>query len=140
MHANAPIPVPALAANDAPTYRSSANALLKGGRVDEAERILDAPAVAEAAVLSCAGADQEETIVAHIEPGAARAGGELIAYCRTRLSAHKPPQQIQILSQLPKNAVGTAAKFALASCLAGTTESAVESGQRHPLKDNHDGE
>jgi long-chain acyl-CoA synthetase len=63
----------------------------------------------------------------------------LIAHCRTRLSAHKLPRQIQFLSQLPRNTAGKVDKLALANCLAGTTESAVESGQRHPLKDSHNG-
>jgi len=70
------------------------------------------PSVIEAAVIGQRGPDNEEAVIAFV---VARGGdsGELLAYCRSRLTAHKVPRQIHFLDLLPKNTGGKIDKVAL---------------------------
>jgi acyl-coenzyme A synthetase/AMP-(fatty) acid ligase len=84
----------------------------------EIEQVLaQHPDIVEAAVIGCGTADHEEDIVAFIATGRDPAIGELVAHCRTRLTAHKVPRQFHVLPALPKNAAGKVDKPALVRLL-----------------------
>jgi acyl-coenzyme A synthetase/AMP-(fatty) acid ligase len=81
----------------------------------EVERVLlDHPDVVEAAVIGRRTADHEEEVIAFIASPRDPAIGELLAHCRSLLTAHKVPRQIQVLRALPKNPSGKVDKMALA--------------------------
>jgi acyl-coenzyme A synthetase/AMP-(fatty) acid ligase len=80
----------------------------------EVEAALQAhEAVAEAAVVGREESDKQQTLIAYVVTRRAVAAGELIAHCRTRLTAFKVPQQIRIVSELPRNSSGKLDKRAL---------------------------
>jgi acyl-coenzyme A synthetase/AMP-(fatty) acid ligase len=85
----------------------------------EIERVLtEHPDIAEAAVIGCRAADHDEDVVAFVATRRDPALGELVAHCRTRLTAHKVPRQIHLLPALPKNPSGKVDKPSLARLLA----------------------
>jgi long-chain acyl-CoA synthetase len=82
----------------------------------EVEEVLYAHAmVAEAAVLGLPDHIYGERVVAFVVPrevsrSRADVVEELLAYCRARLARFKVPAQIEVLHDMPKNAVGKIAK------------------------------
>jgi long-chain acyl-CoA synthetase len=76
--------------------------------------LLEHPGVLEAAVLGDRATDNHQTVLAFVVPRAPLAPGELLAFCRARLSPHKVPGRIKLLQRLPKNTAGKADKLALA--------------------------
>src|SRR5262249_17384943 len=80
----------------------------------EVEAVLQAhEAVAEAAVVGRPGADSQQELIAYVVARRSIASGELIAHCRTRLTAFKVPQEICVVSELPRNSSGKLDKRAL---------------------------
>ena len=80
----------------------------------EVEAALQAhDAVAEAAVVGRVGADQQQELIAYVVARRAVAAGELLAHCRTRLTAFKVPREIRIVTELPRNSSGKLDKRAL---------------------------
>lgn len=82
----------------------------------EVEAVLHAhDAVIESAVLAIrsSGNENEQVLVAYVTCGRSVTAGELIAHCRTHLTAFKIPRQINIISALPKNSSGKIDKVAL---------------------------
>ncbi len=86
----------------------------------EVERtLLEHPGVMEAAVMGQREADDDEAVIAFVVTREMLPAGELIAWCRTRLTPHKAPKRIHLLDHLPKNTAGKVDKSALAGMLAG---------------------
>lgn len=100
--------------------RASDVIVRSGAKIYPAEveaALLQHPGVLEAAVLGHSGHDSEEMVIAFVVPRGTLAPGELLAYCRTRLTPHKVPRHFHLLRQLPKNTAGKIDKIALASRL-----------------------
>ena len=75
----------------------------------DVERALMAhPSVADAGVVGVTTAEGEMVGVAFVvrSTGVAATEGELLAFCRGRLSAHQVPTAIRFVDALPRNAVG----------------------------------
>jgi acyl-CoA synthetase (AMP-forming)/AMP-acid ligase II len=70
------------------------------------------PAVLEAAVVGRRDPVLGEVPVAFvaIKPGLTATADELIAHCRESLARYKVPEDVQVLAELPKNAVGKLVK------------------------------
>lgn len=68
--------------------------------------LLGHEAVAEAAVVGSPSTDHQQELVAYIVARRELAPGELLAYCRTRLTAYKVPRDIHIVPELPRNSTG----------------------------------
>jgi acyl-CoA synthetase (AMP-forming)/AMP-acid ligase II len=90
---------------------------IKGKKVNprEVETVLAAlPGVDEAAVLGIplAGAGELLRAVVACRPGSLTAG-EVIAWCRSRLSAHKVPRSVILIEALPRNSRGKLDRAAL---------------------------
>ena len=80
----------------------------------EVEAALQAhDAIAEAAVVGRDGPDQQQQVVAYVVARRQVAPGELLAHCRTQLTAFKVPQEIHVVPDLPRNASGKLDKRAL---------------------------
>ena len=94
----------------------TSDVIMRGGaKIYPAEieaMLTEHPSVIEAAVIGQRGPDNEEAVIAFV---VARAGdsGELLAHCRSRLTAHKVPRQIHFVDLLPKNTGGKIDKVAL---------------------------
>ena len=69
--------------------------------------------VAEAAVVGRALPNNEQEPVAYVVARHPITPGELLAYCRTRLTAFKVPREIHIVADLPRNPFGKVDKRAL---------------------------
>jgi benzoate-CoA ligase len=71
-------------------------------------RLLEHPAVAEAAVVAVPDADGLDKPVACVVflPGQRVEGAELIEFCRATLAAFKRPRQVVEVAELPKTATG----------------------------------
>ena len=63
-------------------------------------------AVAEAAVVGRASSNHQQELVAYVVARRELAPGELLAYCRTQLTAYKVPRDIHIVPDLPRNSTG----------------------------------
>jgi acyl-CoA synthetase (AMP-forming)/AMP-acid ligase II len=90
---------------------------IKGKKVNprEVETVLAGlPGVDEAAVLGVplAGAGELLRAVVACRPGSLTAG-EVVAWCRSRLSAHKVPRSVILIAALPRNARGKLDRAAL---------------------------
>jgi O-succinylbenzoic acid--CoA ligase len=73
----------------------------------EVEQVLLAhPAVADAGVAGRPDAEWGEAITAFVVLRAPAGVGELRAWCRERLAAHKVPKHIEVVSALPRNVGG----------------------------------
>jgi long-chain acyl-CoA synthetase len=80
----------------------------------EVESILQThECVAEAAVVGRALPNNEQEAVAFVVLKRPSTSGELLAHCRTRLTAFKVPREIHIVAELPKNLSGKIDKRAL---------------------------
>lgn len=81
-------------------------------------------AVREAAVVACPDEEWGETVHAYVSlhEGRALTADELIAFCRERMARYKCPSKVEILPDLPKNALGKIMKSELRAKLwAGRT-------------------
>jgi long-chain acyl-CoA synthetase len=90
---------------------------IKGKKVNprEVEGVLAGlPGVDEAAVLGVAVPGRGEMLRAVVacRPGGLTAG-EVVAWCRERLSAHKVPRSVILVAALPRNARGKLDRAAL---------------------------
>ena len=73
----------------------------------EVEAVLQGhEAVAEAAVIVSASSDRQQELIAYVVARRELAPGELLAYCRTQLTAYKVPRDIHIVPELPRNSTG----------------------------------
>ena len=84
--------------------------IIKGLKVFSAqveEEILSHPDVEEAAVIGVPDEAGDELIKAYavLKPGAAADKAALMRHCRQRLDAYKRPRDIEIVPELPKNAI-----------------------------------
>jgi benzoate-CoA ligase family protein len=94
------------------------NDLLKAGGIwvspTEVEaRLLEHPAVAEAAVVGLPDAEGLDKPVACVVavPGTAPSAEELIAWCRDGLASFKRPRAVVVVQELPKTATGKMQRF-----------------------------
>jgi acyl-coenzyme A synthetase/AMP-(fatty) acid ligase len=96
----------------------TAEVIIRGGaKIYPAEvekALLEHPDILEAAVIGRLNTDNEDDVVAFVASRRQLGVGELLAHCRTRLTAHKVPRQIHFLPELPKNTSGKVDKPALA--------------------------
>jgi acyl-coenzyme A synthetase/AMP-(fatty) acid ligase len=82
----------------------------------EVEAVLQAhESVTEAAVVGRTLPNSEQEVVAYVIAKRPVMAGELLAHCRTRLTAFKVPREIQIVTELPRNSSGKVDKRALMS-------------------------
>jgi acyl-coenzyme A synthetase/AMP-(fatty) acid ligase len=72
--------------------------------------------VVEATVVARTLSNNEQEVVAYVVTKRPVTPGELLAHCRTRLTAFKVPREIQIIAELPRNASGKVDKRALINC------------------------
>jgi acyl-coenzyme A synthetase/AMP-(fatty) acid ligase len=82
----------------------------------EVEAVLQAhDAVAESAVVAIRSPEneKEQVLVAYVTCRRELTQGELVAHCRTHLTAFKVPREINVVSALPKNSSGKLDKRAL---------------------------
>jgi acyl-coenzyme A synthetase/AMP-(fatty) acid ligase len=84
----------------------------------EVEAVLqDHDSVAETAVVGRALPNNEQEVIAYVIAKDEVTAGQLLAYCRQRLTPYKVPRQIHIVSELPRNPSGKVDKRALANRL-----------------------
>jgi acyl-coenzyme A synthetase/AMP-(fatty) acid ligase len=82
----------------------------------EVEAVLqDHDCVAETAVVGRASPNNEQEVIAYVIAKDEVTPGQLLAYCRQRLTPYKVPRQIHIVSELPRNPSGKVDKRALAN-------------------------
>jgi len=82
----------------------------------EVEAVLQEHAsVAEAAVVGRSLSNNEQEPVAYVVARDAVTPGELLAHCRTKLTAFKVPREIRVVADLPRNSSGKIDKLALAN-------------------------
>ncbi len=88
----------------------------------EVERIVhEHPCVLEAAVVGLPDERWGELVTALVVPRAGMAidSGELEAFCRERLAGFKVPRRVEVVSELPRNAMGKVQKFRIIERLSG---------------------
>lgn len=80
---------------------------LKVFSVQVESALIEHPAVAEAAVVGMPGPDGDETIKAFVvlREGSNTDKLKLLKYCQEKLPAYKRPRDIEIIKELPKNAL-----------------------------------
>jgi acyl-coenzyme A synthetase/AMP-(fatty) acid ligase len=96
--------------------RSSEVIVRRGAKIfpAEIEGVLQAhERVAEAAVVAVAGAGGDDSSVAFVVARGPLTLGELVAYCRGRLTAYKVPQQFILVEALPRTNAGKVDKLDL---------------------------
>jgi acyl-coenzyme A synthetase/AMP-(fatty) acid ligase len=81
----------------------------------EIEAVLQAhEKVSDAAVVACGASGNRQELVAYVITKGDVTHGQLLAHCRQQLTPYKVPQQIHIVSELPRNLSGKVDKHALA--------------------------
>lgn len=77
--------------------------------------LLEHPSIREAAVVGRPDAEWGEIITAFVvlQPGGTLSLDDLKVFCRDRLAPYKLPRRLQLLEQLPRNAMGKVTKPAL---------------------------
>ncbi|MGW2254196.1 AMP-binding protein [Kitasatospora sp. NPDC001660] len=78
------------------------------GEVEAALR--DHPAVVDAAVVGAPDEDLGQAVVAYVIPEGPVTRDQLAAFVAERLSAHKRPRRVVLVSELPRNAMGKVLK------------------------------
>ena len=63
-------------------------------------------AVAEAVVVGSSSSNHQQELIAYVVARRELSPGELLAYCRTQLTAYKVPRDIHIVPELPRNSSG----------------------------------
>jgi acyl-coenzyme A synthetase/AMP-(fatty) acid ligase len=95
----------------------SAEIIFRGGAKVypvEVEAVLQQhPAVAEAAVVGRRLAGGDETMVAFVVVRQPVEASEILAHCRTWLTAYKTPREIRFVAEMPKSPIGKIDKRAL---------------------------
>ena len=96
------------------------------GEVEEV--LIRHPAVREAAVLGLADPQDGEMVsaVLALKEGQTVSEAELIRHCKSILPAHKIPQRIVLLSELPKSSSGKLQKESLAKLFTRSTERIIK--------------
>jgi len=80
----------------------------------EVEAVLQQhPAVAEAAVVGRRLMGGDEQVVAFVVVRRPVEAGEILAHCRTLLSAYKTPREVRFIAEMPKSPIGKIDKRAL---------------------------
>ncbi|MFA6317168.1 MAG: long-chain fatty acid--CoA ligase, partial [Elusimicrobiota bacterium] len=84
--------------------------IVKGLKVFSAQveaKILEHPAVSEAAIIGVPDEHGDETIKAFVvlAQGARAEPAELLKHCKAKLDPYKRPRTVEILESLPKNAL-----------------------------------
>ena len=80
----------------------------------EVEAVLQQhPAVAEAAVVGRRLAGNDEAVVAFVVVREPVEASQILAHCRTRLTAYKAPREVRFIAEMPKSPVGKIDKRAL---------------------------
>ena len=74
--------------------------------------------VLDSAVLGQRGVDHEEAVIAFVVTDGSVSAGDLLAYCRMRLTPHKVPQQFRFVTVRPKNTAGKTDRLALSALIA----------------------
>ena len=80
--------------------------------------LLEHPDVGAAAVFGWPHARVGEVAVACVEASTAISTKELQTFCAQRLAGYKVPQVIEVMAQLPRNAMGKISKIALKKIVA----------------------
>jgi acyl-coenzyme A synthetase/AMP-(fatty) acid ligase len=88
-------------------------------------RLLEHPAVREAAVVGLADADGIDKPVAVVVVGDHASADELVAWCRDGLAHFKAPRQVVFVDELPKTATGKLQRFKVRAYLAEKPVSAA---------------
>ena len=88
-------------------------------------RLIEHPAVREAAVVGLADADGIDKPVA-VVVGEGAAPEELITWCRDGLAHFKAPRQVIFVDDLPKTATGKLQRFKVRAFLAEQTAAVAE--------------
>ncbi|HLJ22262.1 MAG TPA: hypothetical protein VKU84_18795, partial [Stellaceae bacterium] len=84
----------------------------------EVEAVLQQhPAVSEAAVVGRRLASGDEEVVAFVVVRRPVEPGEIIAHCRTHLTAYKTPRDVRFVAEMPKSPIGKVDKRALVAQL-----------------------
>ncbi len=100
-------------------YGRSGDVIISGGENVSAREIEDTltlhPAVTEAAVIGVPDEDWGERVKAFIEPtpGATVTLESLAVFCSERLAGYKRPKEFEVVSSLPRNAMGKVDKKSL---------------------------
>jgi benzoate-CoA ligase family protein len=102
------------------TCLGRSNDLLKAGGIwvspaEVEDRLLQHPAVAEAAVVAVPDRDELDKPVACVVllPGQSASEADLVAWCREGLAAFKRPRAVLLVDALPKTATGKVQRFRL---------------------------
>lgn len=77
--------------------------------------LLEHPLVADAAVFGVPDAMRDERVIAYVvpRPGHHATGEELVVWCAERLSKFRVPEHVEVITELPRTAVGKVMKHAL---------------------------
>ena len=121
------------------TCMGRSNDLLKAGGIwvspaEVEERLLQHPAVAEAAVIGVADSNELDKPVAFVVPVAGEHVDEqtLVAWCREGLSAFKRPRAVVIVEELPKTGTGKIQRFRLRELAVGVLAPAQDTPVETP--------
>ncbi len=102
------------------TCLGRSNDLLKAGGIwvsptEVEDRLLQHPAVVEAAVVGVPDSNELDKPVAYVvlAPGASADEADLVAWCRDGLAAFKRPRAVLLVDELPKTATGKIQRFRL---------------------------
>lgn len=81
--------------------------------------LIEHPSVLEAAVVGGRTEDWLETTIAFVVPAAGQTIDQegLLAHCRERMAAFKPPRRVHLVDALPKTSTGKIKRFALRALL-----------------------
>lgn len=113
------------------SYFGRSNDLLKAGGIwvspgEVENRLLEHPAVLEAAVVARTESSGLEKPAACVVAGAPVTAEELVRWCRSGLAAFKRPRHVVFVDELPKTATGKVQRFKIRQLVDGTGPSGDE--------------